>query len=125
MDLSDYPAQYHTALRLLIPLWRGLDGDYKSKYARSIWTQWESNIKAAAYAATISKFFNNLCSRLPIAIDTAGLVDVQAALMVDGAEERTLLRQLRDESATLVLMVRLANEKSKSDWQARQINKGA
>jgi len=119
-ELSDYPPQYHTALRLLIPIWRGLDSNYKSKYARSIWQQFEDNIRSAAYTSTLSRFFNNLSSRLEIAIDAAGLTDVQAALAVTGAAERTLLRQLRDETSTLALMVRLENEKSKASWKAYQ-----
>jgi len=45
---------------------------------------------------------------------------VQAALAVTGAAERTLLRQLRDETSTLALMVRLENEKSKASWKAYQ-----
>ena len=119
-ELSDYPEKYHTALRLLIPIWRGLDSNYKSKYARSIWQQFEDNIRSAAYTSTLSRFFNNLSSRLEIAIDAAGLTDVQAALAVTGAAERTLLRQLRDETSTLALMVRLENEKSKASWKAYQ-----
>ena len=120
IDLSEYPPQYHTALKLLIPLWRGLDSDYKSKYARSIWAQWESNIKSAAYTATASKFYSNLCGKLPIAIESSGLLDVQEALAVAGDEERRLLRQLREETATLALMVRINNEARKSEWKARQ-----
>jgi len=120
MELSEYPPQYHRALRLLIPLWRGLDSDYKSKYARSIWTQWESNIKSAAYTATASKFYSNLCGKLPIALESSGLLDVQEALAVEGDEERRLLRQLREETATLALMVRLNNEARKAQYMARE-----
>ena len=120
MELSEYPPQYHRALRLLIPLWRGLDSDYKSKYARSIWAQFENNIKSAAYTATASKFYSNLCGKLPIALESSGLLDVQEALAVAGDEERKLLRQLREETATLALMVRLNNEARKAQYMARE-----
>ena len=36
-------------------------------------------------------------------------------------EQRTLLRQLRDETTTLVLMVRLDNEQRKAAWAERKI----
>lgn len=120
MDLSEYPQRYHTALRLLIPVWRGLDSNYKSKYARNIWQQYEDNIKSAAYASTVSRFYNNLCGRLAIAIDARGVADVNAVLGISGAEERALLRQLRDEAGTLALMVRLDNEQRKSEWENRK-----
>jgi len=35
-------------------------------------------------------------------------------------DQARLLRQLRDETATLILMVRLENEKRKDEWRARQ-----
>lgn len=119
----DYPPEYQTALKLLNPIWRGLDSNYKSKYARSIWQQFEDNIRSAAYASTLSRFYNQLCSRLEIQIDATGMADVQAALALQGTEARALLRQLRDETATLVLMVRIENEKRKADWQTRNPNK--
>ena len=119
----DYPPEYQTALKLLNPIWRGLDSNYKSKYARSIWQQFEDNIRSAAYASTLSRFYNQLCSRLEIQIDATGMADVQAALALQGTEARALLRHLRDETATLVLMVRIENEKRKADWQTRNPNK--
>lgn len=120
MELQEYPPKYHTALRLLIPVWRGLDSNYKSKYARSIWQQFEDNIRSAAYASTVSRFYNNLCSRLAIAIDARGVADVNAVLAISGAEERALLRQLRDETSTLALMVRLENDIARAQWAARK-----
>lgn len=120
MDLSEYPPKYHMALRLLIPLWRGLDSSYKRKYARSIWQQFEDNIKAAAYASSASRFFSNICSRMAIAVDAAGLDDIRSALSLGVDAERALLRQLRDETSTLVLMVRIENEKRKIEWDKKR-----
>jgi len=45
---------------------------------------------------------------------------VQEALAVEGDEERRLLRQLREETATLALMVRLNNEARKAQYMARE-----
>lgn len=121
LNLEPYPKQYHRALRILIPIWRGINPDYKSKYARSIWQQYEENVIAAAYTATASRFYSNLCSRLEIRIEPDVLADFQDALNVVTTEQRTLLRQLRDETATLVLMVRLDNEQRKAAWAERKI----
>jgi hypothetical protein len=62
---------------------------------------------------------------LAIAIEAGGLADVNAALALTGSAERALLRQLRDETATLALMVRLENEKSKAAWKEFQASKGS
>lgn len=120
MDLETFPPEYIMALRLLIPIWRGLDADYKTKYARSIWQQFEGNVRAAAYTSSLSGFYNRLCSRLTIQIEPQHIGDVHAALAVEASEARRLLRQLRDESATLALMVRIDNEKRRADYAARK-----
>lgn len=118
MDLSGYPQEYHSALTLLIPLWRGLEPAYKQKYARNIWEQFESNIRAAAYTSSVSKFYNALCLKLEIVLTAHDLPAIFAGITTQ--DERRLLRQLRDETATLVLMVRVENEKRKEEWKARQ-----
>lgn len=48
--------------------------------------------------------------------------------VIASGEDRRILKQLRDESSTLVLMVRLENEKRKDEWrkqseQTRQVVK--
>lgn len=121
MDLTEYPPEYHAALRLLIPLWRGLSTEYKQKYARNIWEQFESNIRAAAYTSKMSKFYSQLCSRFEITLAANDLPDVLSGIAID--DERRLLRQLRDEAPTLTLMVRLENEKRKEEWKQRQTAK--
>lgn len=120
MDLQEFHPQYHTALRLLIPLWRGLDADYKSRYSRTIWTQFEDNIRSAAYTSNLSNFYSRFCARLTVAVETALTPELHSALAVGGAEERRVLRQLRDEAATLALMVRLDNERRREQYQARK-----
>lgn len=118
MDLTEYPTQYRPALQMLIPLWRGLEPAYKQKYARNIWEQFADNIRAAAYTNSLSRFYNNLCSRLEIVLTASDLPAIFAGITAD--DERRLLRQLRDETATLVLMVRLENEKRKEEWKKRE-----
>lgn len=113
-DYPDYPAQYQAALNLLIPLWRGIPADYKRQYARNIWGQFEDNIRAAAYTASLSKFVNSICSRLQIRIISDDTAAVNEVLML--GRDRELLRQLREEATTLSLMVHLENDKRKDEW---------
>lgn len=118
MNMDDYPQEYHTALKLLIPLWRGIPGDYKQKYARNIWQQFEDNLRAAAYTAKLSKFVNSVCSRIQIEIAAKDVSAVNEAL--NATDERTILRQLREEATVLVLMVRLENDKRKEEWKKKK-----
>lgn len=121
MEVEEYPQQYHVALSLLIPLWRGIPGDYKRKYARNIWQQFEDNIRSAAYTASLSKFVNSICSRMQIVTAADDLPAVNAAL--NAGQDRVILRQIRDEATILVLMVRLENDKRKKEWEARQVER--
>lgn len=113
-DYMEYPEQYRAALNLLIPLWRGIPADYKRQYARNIWQQFEDNVRAAAYTASLSKFVNSICFRMQIRIPGDATADVNEVLML--GRDRELLRQIRDEAATLGLMVRLENDKRKDAW---------
>lgn len=109
-----------TAPRLLTPLWRGIPGDYKSKYAREIWRQFEDNVKAAAHTITLSQFLSAICSRLQIALREADVPAV--AEIVRGGHDRALLRFLREETTTAVLLVRLENEQRRVEWEADHAN---
>lgn len=56
------------ALQLITPLWRGVNPEYKRKYARSIWQQYEDNLRSAAYTAKLSTFLAKITARLSIQI---------------------------------------------------------
>lgn len=99
---------YQTALRLVGPLWRGLDPDYKGKYRRTIWGQFENQIRSAAYTTTLSLWYSRICSRLPIDVREADAASVQAIVM--GQQDRALLRLLRDEAPTVVTLLRVEVE---------------
>lgn len=118
--MDEFPDEYHTALRLLVPLWNGIPGDYKQRYARNIWQQFEDNIRAAAYTAKLSKFVNSICLRLRIEITGRDVTAVNAVLA--SADERDILRQLREEATVLMLMVRMENEKQRAERKKRMAN---
>lgn len=102
--------------QLLIPAWRGIPADYKTKYARNIWDQFGDQIKSAAYTSSLRRFFEVLTRALDIQVRHEDVAGCEALL--SSREDRLLLKILRDETLTLVLMVRLAND------ERRQATKG-
>ena len=106
------------AKEMIYPCWRGIPDDYKRKYARNIWEQFENNIRSAAYTSSLSKFFDTLRLKLDIEIATAHLAGIAEVLNV--GEDRAILKALRDETTAIVLYVRLMNEEKKQDWKDRQ-----
>jgi len=106
------------ATDLLAPIWRGLDADYKRKYARSIWDQFESNVRSAAYTSRLATWYDVLCRRLSIAVRREDVALIEAVLR--SGQDRLILKTLREETALLVLMVRVANEERKEQAKAEQ-----
>ena len=118
VQYPDYGEAYQQALNLLVPLWKGIPGEYKQKYARNIWDQFSDNLRAAAYTSSLSLFVSHLCSRMQIAIRDYDAAALNAAL--GAGNDRVVLRQLRDETASLTLMVRLENDKEREAWKNRE-----
>jgi hypothetical protein len=105
------------ANRLLIPLWRCLPKAYKMKYARTIWDQFEAQIKNAASTSDKARFMTLFCQRMQCTLLTDDVADT--AVFLAEADGRQLLKSLREETTYLVLLVRVANEQRKEEW-ARQ-----
>mgnify|MGYP003395035311 CR=1 FL=1 len=106
------------ASELLTPLWKGIPSEYKAKYARNIWGQFEDNIRSAAYCDRLSKFLDKLTQRLGIAVmevDAGRITEFLAA-----ADTRQTLKALREDTALLVLLVRAANEERREAFKARE-----
>lgn len=106
------------AAELLWPLWRGIPADYKAKYARNIWEQFENNIRSAAYTGQVATFYDNICRRLaisPRSEDSAAL-----AVILQSGEDRTILKALREETGYLSLLVRIRNDERKAAYEQQQ-----
>lgn len=106
---------------LLTPLWKGVPSEYKAKYARNIWSQFEDNIRSAAYCDRLSKFLDKLTQRLDIAVLEADTEHVTAFLAA--ADTRQTLKALREDTALLVLLVRVANEERREAFKAKEARK--
>lgn len=101
--------------KLLIPAWSGIPSEYKARYARNIWEQFEAQIKSAAYTSSLPRFFETLVQSLAIQIrrdDAAGCSQI-----LNSHRDRAVLKALRDETTTLVLMARIANDQSREQWK--------
>jgi hypothetical protein len=111
-ESNSSPSREHLAERLLAPLWRALDRDYKRQYARNIWEQFEGQVRSAAYTSRLQRFLQHLTGRLPIVLARAEDV-ASVASIIGGGHDRAVLKLLREEAAYLVLLVRVANEERK------------
>lgn len=109
---------------LLWPLWRGIPDGYKRKYARSIWQQFEDQVRSSAYTSSLSRFLENIGRRLNVEwanAEDAALVAV--FVQMAPAEAREALNILRSESTAAILLVRLRNEERKAEYLNRQEKK--
>jgi HPt (histidine-containing phosphotransfer) domain-containing protein len=98
---------------VLTPLWRGVPSAYKMKYARSIWQQFEDQIRSSAYTSRLTTWLDDLCRKLDIAI-RAEYTEAVAGVIASG-QDRAVLSALRDETTYLVLLVRIANDERKAE----------
>lgn len=109
------------AERLLWPIWRGMPDGYKKKYARTVWAQFEDQVRSSAYTSSLPRFVENICRRLQV--DWANASDAASAagfIEMPPTEARDVLNTLRSEATAAVLLVRLKNELRKADYQAKQ-----
>ncbi len=107
--------QYHHALNLLAPMWRGLDTAYKRRYARNIWEQFSNAIRASAYTSSLPAFQTRLVTKLPIQLRADDLALVADVLTF--ANHQVVLHQLRTEIETIIALIRLDNERRKAEGQ--------
>ena len=101
---------------LLWPIWRGIPDGYKMRYARSIWQQFEDNLRSSAYTSSLSKFLETVCVRLGVDLSAKELMNVRA--VIESQSDQDVLRKLRNETTYLVLLVRLRNEERKVQIEA-------
>ena len=108
------------AAGLLGIIFRGIPGDYKSRYRMTIWEQFENEIRSAAYTSSLAKFINSICSRLRVNLGRRADERAEADEILRSADDRIMLKMLREETTMLVLMVRVEREKSRAEWEQRE-----
>lgn len=105
------------AAALLMAIWRGTPADFKSRYRMTIWTQFENQVRSAAYTNNLAKFINQLCLKLNA--DPGKNADDRAEVehVANAGNDRAILKLLRDETTLIVLMVRVANQEKSDEWK--------
>jgi hypothetical protein len=84
----------------------------------TIWQQFENEIRAAAYTASLAKFINSICLRMGVNLGRSDGERTVAEDILRTANDRSTLKMLREETTLLVLMVRVDNDKSRAEWEA-------
>jgi hypothetical protein len=107
--------------RILLPVWRGIDGGFKSKYRSSIWQQFEANIRSAAYTSNLARFLEVLARKMGVVFlstDVAALAE-----SITTADGESVLHKLRTETTLLALLVRARNEERKAEYEKQKEEK--
>ena len=100
-------------------LWRGMDPDYKRKYARVIWDQFQARLAGEAQTcATLGEYVNALSDKLGVqALGLTEDLDILDSTLNSG-KDREILRMMREETALIVVKVRLMNELYREEREA-------
>jgi len=108
---------HRRAAALLWAVWRGIPASYKSRYRRSIWRQFEDNIRSAAYTGNLGKFIDSLCLNLAVEFRVGDDIETMNDALREG-NDKTMLKLMREETTLLVLIVRLWNQQRRENWEA-------
>jgi len=111
MDLQIFDKIVET---LIFPMWRGIDPEYKSKYKRDIWQQFENGLRSAASTSKLSTFFETFKMRFNIVIRAEHRSNILAGLQLD--DEKTLTH-IREDTAILVLLCQTLNNERKENYE--------
>lgn len=117
--------EHEMAADLLDAIWRGIPADYKSKYRRTIWQQFEDQVRSAAYTSRLPRFVNSLCQKLEALPGKGADERVRIDAVLNAGSDRELLKLLRDETTVLVLMVRLRNQERQEAYRERMAEREA
>lgn len=107
------------AAALLGALWHGVPADYKSRYRRNIWQQFEDNVRSAAYTSSLSRFVNNIAVKMAIEVGKSQADREAIENVLNMGQDRAILKTLRDETSVVVLMVRLANQERRRAYERK------
>lgn len=102
--------------KLLWPLWRAIPDQYKSKYRRNIWDQFQDALSNAAYSNSLASFVSQFCDPLDAQVRSEDLSDLNSVLV--SGEDRSVLHTLRSDTTALVVFVRLRNQERSEAYEA-------
>lgn len=109
--------QEEVAEKLLFPLFRCLDENFKKRYVRDIWDQFENGLKSASYTESLKVFVDKITKRLPITLQMQYAESITEVLRSGQDEE--ILHWLRYETTYMMLTCRLLNQDRKQSLDER------
>lgn len=105
MDLEE------RAAKIVLLVHQSMDWNVWGPKRLKYWQILTNAVRAAAYTNSLSRFVNSLCSRMQIrALGPNKAARAEADSLINGldrAQERALLRLMREEATTVVLQVRV------------------
>lgn len=117
----EIPPEFADSVALVGVLWRSLDWDRWGKKKFTIYDTVEGQIAAAAYTSSLATFVQTFCRRMDIGVPGRGAADrAQLAELLSRptTDQGTLLRQLRSESATVLVLFRAQQDTDKATKEA-------
>lgn len=106
------------AADLLEIIWQGIGSEYKSRYRRTIWQQFEDTMRASAYTNNLGRFVNSACLKLGVVIQSKHTT--RAEEILNSGNDKKLLKLFREETTLIVLMVRVRNQERRDTYEEEQ-----
>lgn len=107
--------QEYVSEKLLWPLWRCIQDEYKEKYKREVWDHFENAVRSAAYTGSMKTYLTNFQNKLPIDLQMQYIKDIK--LIIDSGYDIEILNWLRSETTYMVMVVRLMNQERKENFE--------
>ena len=101
-------------VEMLYALWHSIDYDFKAKYARDIWRMFGDAVTAGARmnGRDVARFVSFVARKMQ-ATPASGELTAQAIAEVGRYDGQDVMRRLRTETAYLVALTRIYNDKMK------------
>ena len=101
----------------LYAFWRCMSDDYKERYKRNIWEQFENGVRSAAYTSRLTEFLTKIKKMLPIELQLQYMKAINK--IVNSGCDKQVLNWIRNETAYLVMRVRIRNEERNDAYKER------
>ncbi|MCX7880852.1 MAG: hypothetical protein N2517_09360 [Ignavibacteria bacterium] len=100
---------------LIYPLWVSIEKEYKIRYKRNIWAQFESVLRSSTYVASLQRFMEKFVRYLPCMISSEYVEKLKT--ISELGYDREILKEIREKTAYYVLLVRSKVQKEKEKIQ--------
>lgn len=97
--------------KMLWPLWRCVQDDYKDKYKKDVWEHFENALKSASFTGSLKVFLTNFQKRIPCDLQSQYTKDI--ICIIESKKDSQVLNWIRTEATYLVMLVRIRNQERK------------